>query len=142
MSSFNKVILMGHLCRDWELRYLPKGTAVAENSIAVNRQWQSESGEKKEEVAFVPLKAWARTAEALGQYTRKGDPLLIEGRIVQEIWEDKTTHQQRSALKVVLESFSFIKQKADGSAQAAPRPAPAQQQPGSAPPPEEDAIPF
>ena len=149
MSSFNKVILMGHLTRDWEQRFTPKGTAVAKTDIAVNRTWQTDSGEKREDVAFVPLESWGRTAEALVQYTVKGDPLLVEGRVAQENWEDKTTHQKRSRLKVVIETFAFVKAKGgnDGApARPASRPAAAPAPGGNGvdepPPPEEYDVPF
>lgn len=128
-SSFNKIILLGHMCSDFEMRYTPKGTAIAKANIAVNRNWKTESGEEKQEVTFIPLEAWARTAETLFQYIRKGDPLLIEGRMGQESWEDKETHKQRSKLKVVIETFSFVKSKAPSD-----RPAPTDriERPGAA----------
>jgi len=81
MASFNKVILMGNLTRDPELRYTPKGMAVAKVGLAVNRTWRSESGEQKEEVTFIDVDVWGRTAENVGQYMRKGSPILIEGRL-------------------------------------------------------------
>ncbi len=108
MASFNKVILAGNLTRDPELRYTPKGTAVANFSLAVNRTWKSESGESKEEVSFISVEAFGRQAEVIAQYMRKGRPLLIEGRLKQDTWEDKNTHQKQSKLKVVLEGFTFI----------------------------------
>jgi single-strand DNA-binding protein len=156
MASFNKVILVGNLTRDPELRYTPKGTAIAKLGLAVNRNWTSESGEKKEEVTFVDVDAFGRTAENLAQYMRKGRPLLVEGRLKLDTWEDKNTHQKQSKLKVVLESFSFIDSKGTdaGAAPAppadAPRrpaPAPAAKPPespegGEAPAAEEDDVPF
>ena len=149
-SSFNKIILLGYLCSDWELRFTPKGTAVAKCNIAVNRTWKTDSGEKREDVAFVPLEVWAGMAETLAKFTRKGYPLLIEGRVAQENWEDKTTHQKRSKLKVILESFSFVKSK-DGGGDTASDPASRPRNPSeisrdAAPqsdaPPEEENIPF
>jgi single-strand DNA-binding protein len=112
MASFNKVIIAGNLTRDPELRYTPKGTAVAGISLAVNRTWKSETGETKEEVTFVDVDVWGRQAEVIAQYMRKGRPLLVEGRLKQDTWEDKNTKQKQSKLKVVLESFSFIDSKA------------------------------
>lgn len=106
--SFNKVVLLGNFTRDPELRYFPKGTAVCEFSLAVNRKWKSEAGEEKEEVSFINVVAWGRQAEVIAQYLRKGKPLLVEGRLKQDTWEDKTTHEKRSALKVQLESFTFV----------------------------------
>jgi single-strand DNA-binding protein len=158
MASFNKVIIAGNLTRDPELRYTPKGTAVARISLAVNRTWQDESGQRKEEVSFVDVDVWGRQAEVISQYMRKGRPLLVEGRLKQDTWEDKNTKQKQSKLKVVLESFSFIDSRAPGEGGAAsgpagseapraPRPAP-QQTPATAPAEpegpagEEDDVPF
>jgi single-strand DNA-binding protein len=151
MASFNKVILAGNLTRDPELRYTPKGTAVAQFTLAVNRTWKSETGENKEEVSFIDVDAFGRQAEVIAQYMRKGRPFLVEGRLKQDSWEDKETRQKRSKLKVVLESFSFIDAKGpDGGAPAgdAPRrPAAAASKPPESPegeggPPEEDDVPF
>jgi single-strand DNA-binding protein len=152
MASFNKVILAGNLTRDPELRYTPKGTAVAKIGLAVNRTWTSETGEKKEEVSFIDVEAWGRQGEVIAQYMKKGRPLLIEGRLKLDTWEDKNTKQKVSKLKVVLESFSFIDSKGGdvgGGAPSAPsRPASA---PSSTPaaepvegdgPPEGDDVPF
>ena len=105
MASFNRVILAGNLTRDPELRYTPKGTAVARIGLAVNRTWKSETGETKEEVTFIDVDAWGRQAEVIAQYLRKGRPLLMEGRLKLDQWEDKNTHQKQSKLKVVLESL-------------------------------------
>src|SRR5436190_4336604 len=114
MANFNKVILAGNLTRDPELRYTPKGTAVAKIGMAVNRSWKSETGEMKEEVTFVDIEAWGRQAEVIGQYLKKGRPVLIEGRLKLDTWEDKNTHQKMSKLKVVLESFSFLDSRGEG----------------------------
>jgi single-strand DNA-binding protein len=151
MASFNKVILAGNLTRDPELRYTPKGTAVAKIGLAVNRTWTGEDGQKKEEVNFIDVEAWGRQGEVIAQYMKKGRPLLIEGRLKLDTWEDKNTKQKVSKLKVVLEGFSFIDSKggdAGGSAPAPSRPAAA---PSAAPaaeplegdgPPESDDVPF
>src|SRR5437763_9076036 len=128
MASFNKVILMGNLTRDPELRYTPKGTAVAKLGMAVNRTWKGENGETKEEVTFVDVEAWNRQAEVIAQYMKKGRPLLVEGRLKLDQWEDKNTHQKQSKLKVVLETFSFIdSNRGDGAGapSEAPRARPA-----------------
>jgi len=123
MSSFNRTILLGNLARDPDLRYTPKGAAVADFAIAVNRRWKTESGEEKDEVSFVDIVAFGRQAETIAQYVKKGDPLLLEGRLKQESWEDKTTHQKRSKLKVVLESFTFVGTRKAGDVPAeAPAP--------------------
>ena len=153
MANFNKVILVGNLTRDPELRYTPKGTAVARITLAVNRTWKSESGESKEEVSFVDVDVWGRQAEVISQYMKKGRPLLVEGRLKQDTWEDKNTKQKQSKLKVVLESFSFIDSNrgdsGGGGSAEAPRSRPAATSPAPAPeggeadaPPEGDDVPF
>jgi single-strand DNA-binding protein len=159
MANFNKVLLMGNLTRDPEVRYTPKGTAIANIGLAVNRVWTSESGEKKEEVTFVDVEVWGRQAETMGQYLSKGRPLFIEGRLKLDSWDDKETGQKRSKLKVVCESFQFLgapKGNAEFSDQppgqgrpqrGAPKgerptvPAPESEQPPP-PPAEDDNIPF
>jgi single-strand DNA-binding protein len=125
MASFNKVILAGNLTRDPELRYTPKGTAVVKIGLAVNRVWTNEAGEKKEEVSFIDVEAWGRQGEVIAQYMKKGRPLLIEGRLKLDTWEDKNTHQKQSKLKVVLESFSFIDSRGSEGSAEAPQPRPA-----------------
>jgi single-strand DNA-binding protein len=151
MASFNKVILMGNLTRDPELRYTPKGTAIAKVGLAVNRVWTNEAGEKKEEVTFVDVEVWGRTAENVGQYMRKGRPILIEGRLKLDQWDDKQTGQKKSRLGVVAETVQFLGSApgaAEGGAPAAPRAArPAASAPASEPvegdaPPESDDVPF
>ena len=150
MASFNKVILAGNLTRDPELRYTPKGTAVARITLAVNRTFSSsEGGEKKEEVSFVDVDIWGRQAEVIAQYMKKGRPLLVEGRLKQDTWEDKNTKQKQSKLKVVLESFSFIDSGNRGG-DGAPAPAPVRPSAAAAPapeppdaePPQDDEVPF
>ena len=108
MANFNKVILAGNLTRDPELRYTPKGTAITKFGLAVNRTWKNEAGETKEEVTFVDIDAFGRQAEVIAQYVKKGRPLLVEGRLKLDQWEDKNTHQKQSKLRVVLEGFSFL----------------------------------
>src|SRR6266536_1149904 len=100
MASFNKVILAGNLTRDPELRYTPKGTAVAKIGLAINRQWKDESGAQKEEVTFVDVDAFGRQAEVISQYLKKGRPILVEGRLKFEQWDDKQTGQKKSRLGV------------------------------------------
>ena len=124
MASYNRVILAGNLTRDPELRYTPKGTAVARIGLAINRTYTTETGEKKEEVTFVDVEAWGRQAEVIAQYMKKGRPFLVEGRLKLDQWEDKNTHQKQSKLKVVLESFSFVDSKgSDAAVGSTPRPA-------------------
>jgi single-strand DNA-binding protein len=105
MSNFNKVLLMGRLTRDPELRYTPQGTAVSDIGVAVNREYTVGS-EKRKETAFVDVTAWGRQAEVICEYLRKGAPVFIEGRLHFESWEQEG--QKRSKLKVVLENFQFI----------------------------------
>jgi single-strand DNA-binding protein len=152
MANFNKVILAGNLTRDPELRYTPKGVAIAKITLAINRTWKNEAGESQTEVTFVDVDAFGRQAEVVGQYMKKGRPLLVEGRLKLDQWEDKNTHQKQSKLKVVLEGFSFIDSKGGdgGGAPAgtrsatAPASAPAAEPPAEpeAPAPEEDDVPF
>jgi len=154
MANFNRVILAGNLTRDPELRYTPKGTAIATFGLAINRKWKSETGEAKEEVTFVDIEVWDRQAEVIAQYFKKGRPILVEGRLKFDQWEDKNTHQKQSKLKVRLESFSFIDTKgADGGvpseaprARAAAAPAAGADAPAPAeaetPEPEQDDVPF
>ena len=108
MPSFNKTILVGNLTRDPETRYTPKGTAICQIGLAINRSWKTESGEKKEDVVFIDCKAFGKSAETLAQYTRKGRPLLIEGRLDVEEWEDKTSKEKRRKTVVIVESFQFL----------------------------------
>ena len=93
MASFNRVIIAGNLTRDPELRYTPKGTAVAKIGLAVDRTWKTETVESREEVTFVDVDAFGRQAEVIAQYLRKGRPLLVEGRLKLDQWDDKNTNQ-------------------------------------------------
>jgi single-strand DNA-binding protein len=151
--SYNKTLLMGNLTRDPELRYTPKGTATAKIGLAVNRQWKSESGEKKEEVTFIDIEAWGRQAEVIAQYCKKGSQLFVEGRLKLDTWDDKQTGKKQYKLKVVLESFSFIGGKSDQKTAASSEPAqPPQPKSGfttdgkiddpELPPSEPDDVPF
>src|SRR5689334_5003171 len=152
MASFNKVILVGNLTRDPELRYTPKGMAIAKVGLAINRNWTSESGEKKEEVTFVDVDIFGRTAENVAQYMKKGRPILIEGRLRLDQWDDKQTGQKRSKLGVVGEVVQFLGSPAGGGGEGG-EPAPRRQAPASAPapsssaaepdmPPPDDDVPF
>jgi single-strand DNA-binding protein len=131
MANFNKVILVGNLTRDPELRYTPKGTAVVKIGLAVNRNWTSETGEKKEEVTFVDVDIFGRTAENVANYMRKGRPILVEGRLKYETWEDKQTNQKRSRLGVVGEVVQFL--GSGGGAEGGPSDAPRRQASSAAP---------
>jgi single-strand DNA-binding protein len=146
MANYNKVMLMGNLTRDPELRYTPKGTAIARLGIAVNRRWTSENGEQREETTFVDVDAFGRQAETLGQYMKKGRPIFIEGRLRLDSWEDKNTGQKRNKLGVVLEGFQFLG-SGPGRGEDAGDPPPSRHaaptsQSANTPPPEEDDVPF
>ncbi len=108
MASYNKVILMGNLTRDPQLKYTPAQMAVCEFGLAVNRKWKSQSGEQKEEVNFIDCTAWGRTGEVINQYFTKGKPIFIEGRLKYDSWEDKNGGGKRSKLGVTVESFEFV----------------------------------
>lgn len=108
MASLNKVMLIGNLTRDPEVRYTPKGSAVCDIGLAVNRVYSSESGEKVEEVTFVDVVLWSKLAELAGKYLHKGRPVFIEGRLQMDSWEDKQTGQKRTRLRVVGEQMQFL----------------------------------
>jgi single-strand DNA-binding protein len=108
MANLNKVLLMGNLTRDPELRYTPKGTAVAEIGLAINRVWNNEQNQRQEETTFVDVTLWGRQAELAQQYLAKGRGVLVEGRLQLESWDDKATGQKRSKLKVVAENLQFL----------------------------------
>lgn len=165
MANLNKVYLMGRLTRDPELRYTPKGTAVADLGMAINRfRGGGDGGERTEETTFVDVTLWGRQAETANQYLAKGREVFIEGRLQLDSWEDKSSGQKRSKLKVVGEAMQFIggpggggqsngggggqgSYQSGGNSQSA---SPASSQQGSAPPQssgdgfeeEEDDIPF
>ena len=132
MASFNKVILIGNLTRDIELKYLPKGTAVCNLSLAVNRRWKNEAGEEKEDVYFAECKAFGKQAETIAQYVKKGHPLMVEGRLTREEWDDKKTGEKRSTTRIMIETFQFLKGRDEGAAPALRREA------ASAPAPKPD----
>lgn len=107
MPSLNTVILMGNLTRDPELHHTPRGVAVADIGLAINRTFTQE-GERREETTFVDITFFGRTAETVSQHLRKGSPILVEGSLRTDSWEDKQTGQRRSKLKVVADNFQFI----------------------------------
>lgn len=114
-ASFNKVILVGNLTRDPQIRYTPKGTAVAEIGLAVSRTWFDQgSNQKKEETTFVDITLWGRQAEIAGEYLAKGRPVLIEGRLHLDTWDDKESGQKRSKLKVVCEQMQLLGSREGG----------------------------
>jgi len=109
MPNLNKVMLMGNLTRDPELRHLPSNMPVVNLGLAVNRRWRDQqSGEQREETTFIDCEGFGRVAELICEYTRKGRPLFVEGRLRLDQWEDRQTGQNRSKLKVVIENFQFL----------------------------------
>ncbi len=150
MASFNKVILLGNLTRDPEVRYTPKGSAVCDLGIAINRQYTLDSGEKREEVTYVDVVLWSRLAEIAGEYLKKGRPVFIEGRLQLDTWDDKQTGQKRSKLRVIGETMQLLGGRPPGAGGGAPaeggeaRPAKSTPPPkaGAAAEPDDDEIPF
>jgi single-strand DNA-binding protein len=153
MANLNRVLLIGNLTRDPEIRYTPKGTAVAEIGIAVNRVFTGEDGEKREEVTFVDVTLWSRLAEIAEQYLKKGRPVFIEGRLQLDSWDDKQTGQKRSRLRVVAENLQMLGARGEGDpGGTGGAPAPRRSAPAPAPRPnpprdpdldtEPDDIPF
>lgn len=141
MASFNKVILMGNLTRDPELTYTAGGAALCKFGLAMNEKFTKQSGEKVEKVHFIDVTAWAKTAEVIAQYFKKGNPILLEGKLQQDRWEDQNTQQKRSKVYVTAERFSFVGSKQDsggGQGQGEGEPAPAAA-PGGVP---EEDVPF
>jgi single-strand DNA-binding protein len=117
MSSFNKVILLGNLTRDPQVRYTPGGTAVAELGLAVNRTWfDQKTNSRRDETTFVDVTLWGRQAEVAGEYLAKGRQVLIEGRLQLDTWEDKESGQKRSKLKVVCENMRMVGGRGEGGA--------------------------
>lgn len=116
MASLNKVFIMGNLTRDPELRYVPSGTAVATFTIAVNRVYTSQAGEKKEEVSFIRVVVWGRRAEVCGEYLSKGSPAFVEGRLQSRSWETQDG-QKRNTIEVIADNVQFLR---GGSGDKAP----------------------
>lgn len=115
MASFNKVILLGNLTRDPQVRYTTGGTALAEIGLAVNRTWfDKKTNSRKEEVTFVDITLWGRDAEVAGEYLSKGRQLLVEGRLQLDSWDDKETGQKRSKLRVVCEQMTMVGGRGEG----------------------------
>src|SRR5215203_6457141 len=144
MASFNRVILLGNLTRDPEVRYTPKGSAVAEVGLAVNRVYTTEGGEKREETTFVDVTLWGRTAEIAGEYLKKGRPVFIEGRLQLDTWDDKQSGQKRTRLRVVAENMQLLGGRPPGGSEATGeiRQTSAPPKKSAGPEPDEDEIPF
>lgn len=107
MANYNKVILAGNLTRDPQLSFLPSNTPVVEFGMAINRRWKSQTGEQREDVTYVDVRAFGRQAETLNQYMNKGKPILVEGQLRFDQWEGKDG-QKRSKLYVVVDTFQFL----------------------------------
>lgn len=163
MANLNKVMLIGNLTRDPEIKYTPKGSAVADIGLAINRNYTLDNGEKREETTFVDVVLWSRLAELAGQYLKKGRSVYIEGRLQLDSWDDKQTGQKRSKMRVVGEVMQFLggpreagggggggEEEGGGGSrpsrpQSAPKPPPAKKppvDPDLEPGGEEDDIPF
>lgn len=121
MASFNKVILMGNLTRDPELRQTQSGASVLGAGLAVNESYTAQDGSRRDNTTFVELSAFGKTAENIARFFRKGDPILIDGRLRQESWTDKQSGQARSKIVAVVERFEFVKSR-EQSAQTAAKP--------------------
>lgn len=107
-KGFNKVVLMGNLTRDVEVRTTPSGQSVANFSLAVSRSWKDQNGQSQEQTSFINCVAWGKPGEIIAQYVKKGDPLLVSGRLDQRSWDDKESGQKRSTVEVNVEDFNFI----------------------------------
>lgn len=144
MPNLNKVMLMGNLTRDPEIKYTPKGTAIADFGLAINRNWKTETGEKKEETTFVGCSAFGRVAEIIGEYCKKGNAIYVEGRLTQETWDDKASGEKKSKTKVTVENIQLLGGKT-GASESRPASQAAAQKAKTAPPKddlEDSAIPF
>ncbi len=115
MANLNKVMLIGNLTRDPEVKYTPKGSAVTDIGLAINRYYTLESGEKREETTFVDVTFFGRNAEIIKQYCTKGKPLYVEGRLQLDTWDDKQSGQKRSKLKVMGDSLQLLGGRQGGS---------------------------
>src|ERR1051326_1855933 len=144
MASFNKVILLGNLTRDPEVRYTPKGSAVCDVGIAVNRVYTTDSGDRREEVTYVDVVLWARLAEIAGEYLKKGRPVFIECRLQIDSWDDKQSGQKRTRLRVVGESMQLLggRPPSGGGEGGESRQASAPPKASAPAAPDEDEIPF
>ena len=107
MASLNKIMLIGNLTRDPELRYIPNGSAVASFTVAMNRVYKAQTGEKKEETSFVRVVVWGRMAEVCGEYLAKGRPVFVEGRLQSRSW-DAPDGQKRSTVEVIAQNVQFL----------------------------------
>lgn len=142
MPNVNRVILIGNLTRDPEIKYTPKGTAVCDFGLAINRTYTPDGGEKREETTFVDVTLFGKVAEVVSKYSAKGQPLYLEGRLQLDTWDDKQTGQKRSKLKVVGDNIQLLGEKRAGEAptrESRPSSAPRS---GANAPEDDDSIPF
>lgn len=114
MGNLNKVMLIGNLTRDPEVRYTPKGTAVSDIALAINRYFSVDGGERQEETTFVDVTLWGKQAELASQFLSKGRSVYIEGRLQMDTWEDKQSGQKRSKIKIVCENMQFLDSRGAG----------------------------
>jgi single-strand DNA-binding protein len=135
MANYNKVLLMGNLTRDPELKRTSSDMAVAQIGMAVNRRYKDKTGEQREETTFVDCEAWGKTAETMAKYLSKGRPVFIEGRLKLDQWQDKDGNN-RSKLKIVIESFQFVDSRGNQSS------TPTAEVTTTTSPPADDDIPF
>ena len=124
MASLNKVFLIGNLTRDPELRVTPKGTAICQFGIAVNRQFKDDSGATRDETTFVDIEAWGKQGELVSKYLGKGSQCMVEGRLKLDQWEDKASGQKRSRLKVILDNVQFLGAPKNAQSESQPKPTP------------------
>lgn len=153
MPNLNKVMLIGNVTRDPEVKFTPKGTAVAEVGLAINRVYTPEGGERREETTFVDITFWGRQAEIVGEYAKKGKPIYVEGRLQLDTWDDKQSGQKRSKLRVVGEGLQLLGGRPGGGGggddegggappQRFSKPAPRPAAPSPSPSADDDDIPF
>ena len=119
-KGFNKVTLMGNLTRDVEMRTTPSGQSVANFSLAVSRSWKGQDGQTQEQTSFINCVAWGKAGEIIAQYVKKGDALLVSGRLDQRSWDDKESGQKRSTIEVNVEDFNFVGGNRGGDNASAP----------------------
>ena len=128
-KGFSKVVLMGNVTRDIEVRTTPSGQTVANFTLAVSRSWRGSDGNQQESTSFIDCVAWGKGGEIIAQYVQKGSPLLVSGRLEQRSWDDKETGKKRSSVEIYVEDFNFIGggRGGDNAGASAPSSAPSSQ---------------
>lgn len=139
MSGYNKILLLGNLVRDPEISKTPNGSSVCRFTVAANRFWKTESGEKREEVYFGDCEAWGKSAETISSKFRKGQPIFVDGRLKTDSWDDKKTGEKRHKTKIVVETWQFCGGQENGERAAA---APKTEKVAEGGTPESDDVPF